>query len=295
MFSEKQRLGIITHSDIMAQTFNYDPIMLKVQRSMVAASGPQAILRAIQAIRAQGPSVKNAELVPLLRSLGSAPLQDHEERHLRTAFKADVPTSVDSERVIKALLMGLNSRRRKAVEQAFLSLTEGDSKATVDFSSSGDRLNATTTSNASAPSVQDAFAGVTVNFEGFVAVYTGIALAASHLNDDAFEVMILKDWAADGADRPRLHATERNWGATSTSGVDPLLSGSQASLSKDVLSRHLGKSQKAYDSSHMQRTFRPADPLPVVLPDYVTTHAKSFPQYESHEIKKADPFRLEGR
>lgn len=118
----------------------------------------------------------------------------------------------------------------------------------------------------------------------FVAFCAG--LSPQYPSDEAFEVAILKEWAADRPRQPRMDETQREWGE----GGDPLAIGSTHYV-RDGLSTGLGVSGKSYNYTHMARVQPYVEPLPPLNRDdlMVTTTQCMYQPYSEEQLTRADP------
>lgn len=126
--------------------------------------------------------------------------------------------------------------------------------------------------------------GAEVTRSDFVAFYAG--LSPGYSTDEAFEVAVLKEWAADRAQQPKMQSTQRDWGEDG----DPLaIVGTH--YVRDALNMGLGMSSKSYNYSHMTRKHPFIEPLPpldrVRLMESVAQH--TYKPYSAQEQTAADP------
>lgn len=287
----------------MAQSSNQDVVLSKVQGSIVASHGVGGIKNCVRRFRSLGETaVHGTTFFDILAECGARALTAAEKKHLTLAFDDDRSGKISLTSFLRQLVLcGLNPRRRQVVKKAFQILSRGGSDADVETLL---QTHQSTNASLSGTSTQILLSGTVngtkkfessfspsdgkVTEEEFTAFYTGVHLSTT-MSDEAFEDMVLREWAADQSQSPRLNETQRDWSGTK-SGSDPLESGSQPLYAKDALSHALGRSLKSYNADHMTRTFPPHNTLPVVLPDYVTTTTRSYPKYSVEEMRNADPF-----
>lgn len=283
----------------MALSFNTDPVLAKVQRSLLAAHGVGGIKHAVQVFRQKqknGADLSGKDFFATIQECGAhVDLSDFERKYLLIAFDENKNGTISMDEFIKHLTGGLNARRRRFITQAYDAFAS-DGKVVVS-ELQATRTNATQSSTLAGSATQllrsgfeQAFAaelareGSTIAKEEFLAFYAGLSLSKA-MTDDDFEGLLLREWAVDNAVKPRLDETKRDWSA---SGGDPLLI-EKPMLAKEALSRSLGKSEKLYNADHMTRVAVPPKPLGQLNPDYVSTTKKSFPHYTREEVLSSDP------
>lgn len=282
----------------MTQILNNDAVLFKVQRAIIAANGLGGLTKAVVAFRKLQSDVGTADVSPqqfyaLLQELGAPQLIEREKKHLLLAFDEDRNGRVSVNEFVRHLTGSLNPRRRMLVKKVFalFEASGGAAHASELASTHSSQRTTTTRTHAWDPSIfDDVFAdqlstqGGSITFEEFLAFYAALSIHKS-LTDDDFELAVFREWGADVQQAPVLNETERDW--TSTAGGNPLIH--ETMLAKNSKDRSLGISTGQYNSEHLKREFVPNPYLPVVLPDYVTTTARSYPKYSTRQIRGADP------
>ena len=280
----------------MSLTFNEDPVFVKVKRALLArgSGGLKTAVRAFRNAQDSKGELSAAQFKTLLESLG-APVSGKDFSFLVLAFRkrvADDQSPIDVNVVVKELHGGLNKRRLAVVEEAFaqLSGTSSVAKASDLLQTYRGSAFAATIRTQSESESTSAFQATfrdddDVTKEEFLAYYCGVS--AGIPLDLAFEQAVLRTWNADKSEAPRMGETQRTWGTTEGDTLEIY----HSALVKEALSSTFLAIEKikAYDYSHGKRVHLPNPPLPIVLPDYVTTTARSYPSYSATDIRKSDP------
>jgi hypothetical protein len=239
-----------------------------------------------------------AAFAQTLAALG-VPAAGKDLDYLCLAFRKDAKdegSPIDVNLVVRELTGGMNKRRTAAVAQAYAALaalgpvTASQLLQTHRASAFSSTVRTITESQASTE-LQRSFSdddssknARAITYEEFLGYYAGVS-AGIPLDHD-FEVAVLRTWAADKSEAPRMGETERSWGPAGDSLAvrhDPLV--------KEALSPTFLKIEKikCYDYTHGQRVAVPPPYLPVVIPDYVTTNARDYVPFSSADMRKADP------
>lgn len=123
-----------------------------------------------------------------------------------------------------------------------------------------------------------------VSWPDFLAFYAGVSQKIP--TDEAFEMHLLRCWAADEPLRPTMKETQREWGPSG----DPLAIDGPRYV-KDALNMQLSLSTKSYNYTHMQRTHPYVEPLPPLnRPDIMqTTVQREFKRYTDDDAALVDP------
>jgi hypothetical protein len=275
----------------MSLTFNEDAVFVKVKRALQAKGGLKAAVRAFRAAQDAKAEMTAQAFAQTLAHLG-APVSAGDLTFLCLAFRKvakDDASPIDVNVVVRELCGGLNKRRLNAVEQAYAALSAGGPVTAAQMlqtcnASAFAATVRTVTEGQEAGRLQQAFGGdEIVTHEEFLAYYCGVS--ATIPLDHTFEVAVLRSWAADNSQAPRLGETQRSWPAGDSLEVK------HAALVKEALSPTFLAIEKikAYDYTHAQRVAVPPPYLPIVVPDYVTTTTRDFPPYSPADMRKSDP------
>lgn len=118
----------------------------------------------------------------------------------------------------------------------------------------------------------------------FIAFYAG--LSPEFGSDESFEISVLREWAADKPQQPKLAQTQRTW----DEGGDPLAI-TETHYVRDALHPELGLSSKSYNYSHMAREPPYVEPLaPLDRVDLMESVAhRTYPAYDENQQAMADP------
>ena len=279
----------------MSLSFNYDSVLFQRVQSVFLRDGRGGIKLAAEAFRAaippeQGEEMTDTQFLTLLQNLG-VKLTPFESKYLVLAFDTGRCGKVNWRHFLRHLRGGLNPRRLALVQRVFAALADDEGKVTVTrlhkkFNAPGHSLTLGVSQENAQAELDRAFGremDAVVSEEDFIAYYAGIS--AKTLNDDLFEMMILREWGVDSATHPRLNETVRSWGATG----DPLEI-RKPLLAKEALSHYA--LSKAYSFDHAGRVHPPQQKLPEIHPDYLTTAKTAFPAYSSAQQRMADPLTI---
>ena len=283
----------------MAQGWNEDVVLRKIKQAVLSRGGPNAFKATIRSFRAMDVNddhcLDREEFANGVNRTG-AKLTKQEIEYLFKVFDKNKDGTVSIDEFVGQLIGGLNPRRKKVVDRAYKKfdvtgdgvITMDDLRGTYNAAKNPLVLRGEKTEEEVMRDFLDSFDSEVkdgkVTREEFYAYYSGVSASIPH--DDYFEALVLKAWDIDDSTKPRLDATERDWSAT---GGDPL--SVQPQVRGELLSQTLGKADKTYNASHMQRKQPDIKPNPSVLPDYITTKMRDFPPYDAETIKKSDPIR----
>ena len=295
----------------MSLTFNEDLVFVKVKRALLVA-GAGGLKQAVRAFRSAQDS--NAEITadgfakllaalgtplsggPARRAVGIDRVSGFDLNFLCLAFRKDSKNDkspIDVNIVVRELCGGINQRRLTAIAKAYRLLSnDGTSAVSADMLMQTHRGSAfastvrTVSETAVSTQLDQAFTGdEAVTWEEFLAYYAGVS--AGIPLDHTFEVAVLRTWnGSDASAQPRMGETDRVWGPAGDS-----LAIQHDGLVKEALSpSHLRIEKiKLYDYTHGQRRSVAPLYLPSVVPDYITTTARSFPEYTSVDMRKSNP------